>query len=549
MNGNSRSMTDKHVVTALLERAGPTYADEAGIRLADKPAPLYRLLVLSVLLSTRIKADIAVAATAELVRAGFGTPAHMREASWQDRVDALGRAHYKRYDESTATALGEGAELLRDEYRDDLRKLRERAEGDPARIRELLTAFPRLGPVGADIFCRDAQAVWPRAATCVRRQGPRRREAARSAREARRPGEARAPRTTGHPGFGAGPRGARHVAGRGGARGVTAHQEISRPDKTLFPDPGLTQGRPRALLRAGRRRACCPHLAGRPLVLHRFPDGVDESGFYQKQAPQDAPLDTVTVAAQNERGHVDHLLVDDVEGLRYLANQAVVELHRWLSRADDLDRPDLLVIDLDPPRRRDLAVLRRAARATRDLLGEIGLTPYLMTTGSRGYHVVAPLDRTEGFDEVRALARAVADRLAADAPDDLTTEQRIAQRGNRIYLDTNRNAYAQTAVAPYSPRARPGAPVATPIDFAELGRVEPDGYDTDVGRPPPGPQARPVGRHRGPRRIGRPRPRRTRVATPARRSSACCRSGSESNTSRAPASRSSAPENPPVRTA
>jgi hypothetical protein len=154
-------MTDKHVVTALLERAGATYADEAGIRLTDKPAPLYRLLVLSVLLSTRIKADIAVAATAELVHAGFGTPAHMREASWQDRVDALGRARYKRYDESTATALGEGAELLRDEYRDDLRALRERAEGDPARIRELLTAFPRLGPVGADIFCRDAQAVWP----------------------------------------------------------------------------------------------------------------------------------------------------------------------------------------------------------------------------------------------------------------------------------------------------------------------------------------------------------------------------------------------------
>jgi hypothetical protein len=154
-------MTDKHVVTALLDRAGHTYADDAGIRLADTPAPLYRLLVLSVLLSTRIKADIAVAAAAELVRAGFGTPAGMREATWQDRVDALGRAHYKRYDESTATALGEGAELIRAEYRDDLRRLRERAERDPVRIRELLTAFPRLGPVGADIFCRDAQAVWP----------------------------------------------------------------------------------------------------------------------------------------------------------------------------------------------------------------------------------------------------------------------------------------------------------------------------------------------------------------------------------------------------
>ncbi len=154
-------MKTDETVAALLERAGRTYADEAGISLTDKPAPLYRLLVLSVLLSTRIKADIAVAAASELARAGMGTPARMRATSWQDRVDALGRAHYKRYDESTATALGEGAELLHDEYHDDLRRLRERAERDPARIRDLLTAFPRLGPVGADIFCREAQAVWP----------------------------------------------------------------------------------------------------------------------------------------------------------------------------------------------------------------------------------------------------------------------------------------------------------------------------------------------------------------------------------------------------
>jgi len=148
-------------VDRLLDRAGSTYAAQAGIRLADTPAPLYRLLAMSVLLSTRISADIAVAATAELVRSGMGTPARMRAASWQDRVDALGRAHYKRYDESTATALGDGAELMRSEYRDDLRRLRARAERDPGTIRELLTAFPRLGPVGAEIFCREAQAVWP----------------------------------------------------------------------------------------------------------------------------------------------------------------------------------------------------------------------------------------------------------------------------------------------------------------------------------------------------------------------------------------------------
>jgi hypothetical protein len=116
--------------------------------------------VLSMLLSTRIKADIAVDAARALADAGMGTPAKMRAASWQDRVDALGRAHYKRYDESTATALGDGADLLHREYGDDLRTLRDRAEGDPGRIREALTGFPRLGPVGADIFCREAQDVW-----------------------------------------------------------------------------------------------------------------------------------------------------------------------------------------------------------------------------------------------------------------------------------------------------------------------------------------------------------------------------------------------------
>jgi hypothetical protein len=148
-------------VDRLLDEAGQTYAAQAGIRLEDKPAALYRLLVLAVLLSTRIRADIAVAAARELVSAGLGTPKAMLEASWQDRVDALGRAHYKRYDESTATALGDGARLLLDEYRGDLRRLRERAAGDPVKIKELLTEFPRLGPVGADIFAREAQAVWP----------------------------------------------------------------------------------------------------------------------------------------------------------------------------------------------------------------------------------------------------------------------------------------------------------------------------------------------------------------------------------------------------
>ncbi|THA75583.1 endonuclease [Streptomyces sp. A0642] len=148
-------------VKRLLGQHGRTYADEAGIRLRNTPAPLYRLLTLCVLLSVRIKADIAVAAARELSAAGMRTPQAMLKASWQDRVDALGRAHYRRYDESTATALGNGAEFLLDRYRGDLRRLREEAGGDPERVRGLLREFPRIGPVGADIFSREAQGLWP----------------------------------------------------------------------------------------------------------------------------------------------------------------------------------------------------------------------------------------------------------------------------------------------------------------------------------------------------------------------------------------------------
>lgn len=153
--------THRRTVDALLRRAGQTYAHEAGIRLADTPGPLYRLLVLSVLLATRIKADIAVAAARELFAAGCATPRGMLAASWQDRVDALGRGSYVRYDESTATALGDGAHLLLDSYRGDLRTLRDRA-GDTDGLRRLLCQLPSLGPVGVDIFCREAQQVWPR---------------------------------------------------------------------------------------------------------------------------------------------------------------------------------------------------------------------------------------------------------------------------------------------------------------------------------------------------------------------------------------------------
>ncbi len=149
------------VVKELLDRYGRSYAELAGIRLRDTPAPLYQLLVLSTLLSARISGDIAVAAARELFAAGYRTPRAMAAASWQDRVDALGRGHYRRYDERTATMLGDGAQMVTGRWGGDLRRLRDQAGGDAGRAASLLTEFPGIGPVGADIFLREVQGVWP----------------------------------------------------------------------------------------------------------------------------------------------------------------------------------------------------------------------------------------------------------------------------------------------------------------------------------------------------------------------------------------------------
>ncbi len=153
-------MTRHDVARALVERHGTTFADQAGIKLKDTPAPLYQLLVLSVLLSARISSDIAVAAARELFEAGYRTPQAMKDATWQQRVDALGRGHYRRYDERTATMLGNGAELVLDRWGGDLRRLRDQAT-EPAQIPSLLQEVPGIGTAGADIFCREVQAVWP----------------------------------------------------------------------------------------------------------------------------------------------------------------------------------------------------------------------------------------------------------------------------------------------------------------------------------------------------------------------------------------------------
>lgn len=153
--------TERRRVEALLDQAGTTFAKDAGIELRDTPAPLWQLLVLANLLSARISSGIAVAAARELFAAGGTTAKGMAELTWQQRVDALGRGHYVRYDESTSSRLGDCADLARQEYSGDLRKLADRADHDPKKIDKLLREFPGIGPSGVTIFCREAQAVWP----------------------------------------------------------------------------------------------------------------------------------------------------------------------------------------------------------------------------------------------------------------------------------------------------------------------------------------------------------------------------------------------------
>ena len=168
-----------------------------------------------------------------------------------------------------------------------------------------------------------------------------------------------------------------------------------------------------------------------------------------------------------EGGTFVHPVVERREALVWLANQNCITPHAWLSRRDRLDEPDLIVFDLDPSTA-DFAPVRAAARACADVLDDLGLASYLKTTGSRGLHVVVPLNRGADFDTVRQFARDVATVVAADDSAHRTVEQRKDKRGDRIYLDVMRNAYAQTAVAPYAVRARRGAPVATPLEWDEL---------------------------------------------------------------------------------
>jgi bifunctional non-homologous end joining protein LigD len=242
--------------------------------------------------------------------------------------------------------------------------------------------------------------------------------------------------------------------------------QVSNPGKVLYPDDGITKG---DLVDYYRQVAefMLPHLRSRPVAMERYPDGIDGERIFQKDVPGYFPDWIDRVEVQKEGGKLRQVLCEDAATLVYLANQACITPHVWLSRADRPDHPDQLIFDLDPAGD-EFEDARVAALSLRSLLGELELPSFAKTTGGKGIHLTVPLDRRADFEEVRSFAREVAEVLAGRDPDRLTTEQRKQRRKGRLYLDTMRNAYAQTAVPPYAARARPGATVAAPLDWSEV---------------------------------------------------------------------------------
>jgi bifunctional non-homologous end joining protein LigD len=252
--------------------------------------------------------------------------------------------------------------------------------------------------------------------------------------------------------------------------------ELKNLDKPLFPESGLTKG---GLVDYYRRIAATalPHYRDRPLSMQRFPDGIGDDGFFQKDRPDHYPEWIASVSLKKQGGRIEHVIVNDAATLVYLANQACITLHLALARADKPHHPDRLVLDLDPSDD-DFAKVQRTAKRLKDLLDELELESFVQTTGSRGLHIVVPLDRSADFDRVRRYAKRLAETLAGRYPDEVTTEQRKNKRGKAVFVDYLRNAYGQTAVAPYSVRAIENAPVATPLRWGEVGdkRLRPQKY-------------------------------------------------------------------------
>ena len=239
---------------------------------------------------------------------------------------------------------------------------------------------------------------------------------------------------------------------------------ISNPDKVLFPDDGITKAE---MVRYYQRIAplLVRHSQGRPVAMHRFPDGIGKGGFFQKQVGKHFPEWIPRVELSTRDGSTEFVVIEDEATVVYLAGQGVLVFHSLFGRADAPHRPVEVMVDLDPTTT-DRGPIRAAAGRLRELFAERGYDPRVKTSGSRGLHVVVDVDLPD-FPAARGLALEVSERLVAEEPDGFTLEFYKEKRGDRLLLDINRNAYQQHAVAPYSLRALPGAPVAAPLEWDE----------------------------------------------------------------------------------
>jgi bifunctional non-homologous end joining protein LigD len=247
-------------------------------------------------------------------------------------------------------------------------------------------------------------------------------------------------------------------------------QRITHPEKVLFPEDRITKGELAAYYE-GVAPIMLPHLRGRPITMERYPGGIGKPGFLQKDVSRGFPAWLERIEVPKKGGTVHHPLAGSTPSLLWLANQNSITPHVWTSRLPNLAQPDLCVFDLDPSQD-EPGVLRAAALALRDLLAGLGLPSWVKTSGSKGFHIVVPLDGKAAFDETRHFADRVGQLLVTRDPAHLTQAFSKADRGGRILVDTARNAWGATFAAVYSVRARPGAPVSAPCTWEEIERGE-----------------------------------------------------------------------------
>jgi bifunctional non-homologous end joining protein LigD len=245
---------------------------------------------------------------------------------------------------------------------------------------------------------------------------------------------------------------------------------ITHPEKVMFPDDGITKGELAAYYELVAP-IMLPHLSGRPVTMERFHRGIGEKGFFQKIVSKGAPGWLETVAVPKKDGVVNYPVVTDTRGIMWLANQNCITPHVWTSRVPRLFYPDLCVFDLDPLDE-DLDVLRDATLLLRDMLTELGCKSWVKTSGSKGFHVVFPLDGRADSGQAARFAHAVGRALVQRDPAHLTQEFYKVDRGGRILIDTGRNEFGATFAAAYAVRPKPTAPVSAPCTWEEVERGE-----------------------------------------------------------------------------